>query len=139
GGSVGVDHVDAYAPAADAGDHLAQRLRGATAVADYLAEVLRVDPDLQPLAAAGGDQVDAHVVRVLDDAPDEVLERGLEQLRPPASRPGTRPGSRPGSRRWPCAGPACAAWWPRRHRPSRRSSTRERPPRTRPAGRGAVR
>ena len=72
---VGVDDIHPHAPAADAADDRAQRGGRATTAADHLAEVLGVHPDLEGAAAAGGDQLDLHVVRVVDDAPDEVLQR----------------------------------------------------------------
>src|SRR5688572_32447627 len=77
---VGVDDVDPEAAPADAGHHLAQRLGGAPAAADDLAEIVRVDPDLEGLAAAVGEQIDGHVFRVVDDAFDQVLERVFEHV-----------------------------------------------------------
>ena len=47
---VGVHHVDADAPAADAGDERAQRSRGAAAAADDLAEVFGVHVHLHGAA-----------------------------------------------------------------------------------------
>src|SRR3954452_12538304 len=78
--TVDVDHVDANALAPDAGDHLAQRLRGAAVATDDAAEVLRVAPDLQPLPAPVVDHVHPDVVRVVHDPANEVLEGLLEHL-----------------------------------------------------------
>src|SRR5690606_31174278 len=71
---VGVDDIHANAPPTDAADDGAQGGGGTAAAADHLAEVVGVDPDLEGAAAAGGDELHLHVVRVVDDAPDEVLE-----------------------------------------------------------------
>ena len=43
--------------------------------ADHRAEVVRVDPDLEPLTAAGVDQTDTNIVRIVDDAFDKVFKR----------------------------------------------------------------
>src|SRR3954451_20178544 len=75
---VDVDEVDADAAAAEGGHHRAQSARSATATADDLAEVVRVHADLQDLTTPEVAQVDLHLVGVLDDAPDEVLERLFE-------------------------------------------------------------
>ena len=83
---VDVDDVDPDALAADAVDHLAQRLGGAAVAADHPAQVVGVHPDLQPLAAAVVDQVDHDVVRVVDDAADQVLEGLLEHVSSPPRR-----------------------------------------------------
>src|SRR5918911_227583 len=83
-GSVRVDDVDADAPPADRSDHLPQRLGGTTAPADHGAQVLRVYAHLQALPPARVDEPDPDVVRVVDDAFDEVLQRGPE--RPVSSR-----------------------------------------------------
>src|SRR5207248_2519249 len=70
---VGVDDIDPHTPAADAAHDRAQRRRRATAAADHLAEILGVNPDLEGAAAPGGDEIDPHLVGVVDDAPHEVL------------------------------------------------------------------
>src|SRR5687768_925948 len=77
---VGVDDVDPEATPADAGHHLTQRLGGAPAAADDLAEVVGVHPDLEGLAATVGEQVDRHILRMVDDALDQVLERFFEHV-----------------------------------------------------------
>ena len=71
---VGVHHVDADAPAADAGDQRAQRGRGATATADDLAEVVRMHVHLDGAAAAAGHHVDPDIVGVVHDPADQVLD-----------------------------------------------------------------
>src|SRR4051794_41870301 len=63
--TVDVDHVDADALAPDAGDHLPQRLRGTAVAADDAAEILRVHPDLESLAAPVVDHVHPDVFRVV--------------------------------------------------------------------------
>src|SRR4051794_28939793 len=114
---VDVDDVDADALAADAGDHLSQRLPGAAAAADHPAEIVRVHADLEPLTATVVDHVHPDVVRVVDDPAHEVLEGLLEHVSsPPASTP--RPAQRP-PRREPRPGPQRAS----RRRPARRSSS----------------
>src|SRR5690606_10927612 len=92
------------------------------AATDHGAEVVGVDADLQPTATAAVDHADAHVLRMRDDALDQVLQRGLEpQVRPvplTAHQPAPHPRPRPGPRRPPVATPP---------RPARR-----RPPPLRP-------
>src|SRR5690242_16402544 len=89
--AVDVDDVDAHALAADAGDDLAQGLRGAPAAADHPAQVVGVHPHLEPAAAAVVDQVDAHVVGMVDDAADQVLDGLLEHVSSPPGRPCSPP------------------------------------------------
>src|SRR2546430_15484150 len=78
-GSVRVDDVDPYPPAADRRDDLAQRLGGPAAPPDDRTEVLGVDAYLQPLATTGVDHPDADLVRMIDDALDEMLQRWPER------------------------------------------------------------
>src|SRR5579859_431688 len=86
--AVDVDDVDANPLAADTGDHLTQRLGGASVAADHPAEIVGMNADLQALASPVVDEVDAHVVGVIDDAPDQMLEGFLEHVSsPPARRP----------------------------------------------------
>ena len=73
-GRVGVDDVDADATTTDTGDQGAQRGRGATATADHLAEVLRVHVYLDGAATPSGDHLDANVVRIGDDAANEMFD-----------------------------------------------------------------
>jgi hypothetical protein len=73
-GSVRVDDVDADAPPTDRCDHLAKSLGRTATAADNGAEVLRVDPYLEALAPATVDHAHPDLVRVLDDALDQVLE-----------------------------------------------------------------
>src|SRR5947209_11086257 len=75
---VDVDEIDAHATAAKGPHHRAQCARGAAASSDHLAEVVGVHPDLQHAPAPLCAQVDLDLIRVLDDAPDEVLERLFE-------------------------------------------------------------
>ena len=123
--TVGVDDIHPHAPTADAADDGAQRGRGAAAAADHLAEVLGVHPDLEGAAATGGHQLHLHVVRVVDDAPDQMFE----SVREDASRLGgtaagilggvdllgLRGGLGGGGRVGPSGAgrPSSAAWWPR--------------------------
>jgi hypothetical protein len=72
--SVRVDDVDADAPPTDRCDHLAKSLGRTATAADHGAEVLRVDPNLETLAPATVDHPHPDLVRVLDDALDQVLE-----------------------------------------------------------------
>src|SRR5262245_7964203 len=76
--SVGVDDVDADLPTADRGDDLAECLGGAAVAADHRTKILRMHPDLEALATTGVDEPDAYVIRVVDDALDQVLERRPE-------------------------------------------------------------
>src|SRR6185369_2608238 len=119
---VGVDDIDPHTTAADAADDRAQRRGRATAPADHLAEVFGVHPDLEGATAAGGDEVDPHLVGVVDDAPDEVLQRvgqdGAHNASAGRVRPNltTRRALRRLLRRPPPSGggrPSSAAWWPR--------------------------
>ena len=134
--AIGVDDIDPHAAATDATHDRAQRGGRAAAAADHLAEVLRVHPDLEGASAAGGDQLDLHVVRVVDDPPDQVLEG----VREDASRRGGGLGGPAvtvaGSSVVPPAAAAfgrrsasaCAGWWPRWWAP--------RPPPPAPPGTG---
>src|SRR4051812_23450984 len=123
---VDVDDVDADALAADAGDHLSQRLRGAAAAADHPAEIVRVHADLEPLTATVVDHVHPDVVRVVDDPAHEVLEGLLEHVSsPPASRPPPLP--RPVPRRPPArppSSPRASSAWSRRSPPRGRRRPR---------------
>src|SRR5512145_760284 len=72
---VGVDDVDPDPAAVGEGGHDgAQRLRGATRPPDDTAEVLGVHVHLEDLAACARRGDDLHLVRVIDDSLDEVLE-----------------------------------------------------------------
>src|SRR3954452_21114033 len=75
---VDVDEVDADAAAAQRRHDRAERLGGAPGATDDLAEVVRVHADLEDLAATQVAQVDLDVVRMVDDAPDQVIECFLE-------------------------------------------------------------
>src|SRR5262249_1887765 len=107
--SVRVDDVDAYGTTTDRRDDLAQRLGGAATAADHRTEVLRVHPDLETLATARVDEPDTYVVRVIDDALDQVFERWPERVLRPCLRRRHRSRPRSGSqsvcrsprRRWP--------------------------------------
>src|SRR5258707_5236144 len=70
---VGVHHVDADAPATDAGDQRAQRGSGAATPADDLAEVIGVHVYLDSASAAAGHHVNTDIVRVVHDPADQVL------------------------------------------------------------------
>src|SRR5690606_29846518 len=73
--AIGVDDVDPHAAAADPAHHRAQRGGGTATTADDLAEIVRVDVHLERAAAPRGDQLHPDVIRVVDDAPHQVLER----------------------------------------------------------------
>jgi hypothetical protein len=75
-----VDQVDADAATADCGHDRPQRLRSATGTADHLAEVVRVDPNLEYPAGSAFAQIDGHVIRVVHDAADQVVKRLFEHL-----------------------------------------------------------
>src|SRR3954451_4608300 len=75
---VDVDEVDADPAATQRGHDRTQCTSGAPSAADHLAQVLRVHADLEHLAAAQRAEVDLYVVRMIDDAPDQVVERVLE-------------------------------------------------------------
>src|SRR5215218_9140998 len=70
---VGVHHVDADAPTADAGDQRAQCGRGASATADDLAEVVGVHVHFDGATATACHHVDPDVIGVVHDAADQVL------------------------------------------------------------------
>src|SRR6185437_1669900 len=90
--AVDIDDVDADPLAADAMDHLAQCLGGTAVAADHATQVLGVHAHLEPLAAPVVDQVDLHVVRMVDDAPHQVFEGLLEHVSSPPTRlPRPRP------------------------------------------------
>src|SRR6516162_7292925 len=101
---VGVQQVDPDVAARRQGaDHRTQRPGGAPAPADDLAEVIGMHPHLEDATPAQRPAGDLNIIRILDDAPDQVLEGFLKhvRLRSPARRPPRRP------------------WWPaRRPRPS---------------------
>src|SRR5262245_30750235 len=69
---VGVNDVDSDATATDRGDHLPQRLGRTAAATDDGPQVVGVHPDLEPLAAPAVNHPYPHLVRVLDDALDQV-------------------------------------------------------------------
>src|SRR4051794_11457345 len=71
---VGVHHVDADAPTADAGNQSAQRGRGSTTTADDLAEIVGVHVHLDGAAAAAGHHVDPDIVGVVHDPANQVLD-----------------------------------------------------------------
>src|SRR5690606_11038790 len=77
-GSVRVDDLDPDASTADRAHHLPQRLGRAAVTPDHRAEVLRVDAHLQAPTATAFDQPHPDVVRVVDDALDEVLKGRFE-------------------------------------------------------------
>src|SRR5690606_11279111 len=119
---VRVDDLDAYAATTDRRDHLAQRLGGAAPTTDHRAEVLRVHPDLETLAAARVDHPDTYVLRVVDDSLDQVLQRGPEGPVSPARRRRHRPAPR--WSRWP--GPPSGPRQPPQAWPSSRPSAPSR-------------
>src|SRR5919107_5975499 len=75
---VHVDEVDTDTAAADGAHDGAQSACGAAVAADHLAEVLRVDPDLEHTSTTQVARGDLHIVRIVDDALHEVLESLLE-------------------------------------------------------------
>src|SRR5690606_4890370 len=102
--------------------------------ADHATEILGVHAQLQHLAASGVDRAHPDVLRVVDDALDEVLERGGEHVRPgrtrrPAPRPGPPRRSR-GPRPEPRQPPPRE---PRRPRPGPPRRARPAPPPPRPS------
>jgi hypothetical protein len=80
--AVDVDEVDAHLPAADPGYHRTHGPGSATASANHLAEVVGMHPDLQHATTSQLPVGNRDVVRMLDDAPHEVLESLLEHLAP---------------------------------------------------------
>src|SRR5688572_8709858 len=85
GGSALVDVEEVHPHAAlepERTDHGAQGLRGAAVAADHLAEVVGVHAHLETAAATVVAVAHGHVVGVLDDAPDQVLESVLEHRQP---------------------------------------------------------
>src|ERR1700735_287920 len=116
---VSVQEVDTdVGPAGQGADHGTQGLSGAPAPADDLAQVVGMNPDLQNAAPAQPALVDPDVVRVLDDALDQVLQRLFEHVSP-RWRPSQRQ-RRPAPSR------------PARCRPSRCRPSRCRPSRCQP-------
>src|SRR5664279_4214338 len=115
---VDVDHVDADALTTHAVDDLAKRFGGPAVAANHPTEVIGVHPDLQPLATPVVDKVDPHVVRMIDNSADEVIEGFLEHVSPPPGRP-PQPLPAPLRERrlqlasWPWPPPASSASWPR--------------------------
>src|SRR5699024_6048933 len=76
---VDVHHVHAHgAVSGQSAHHGAQRPGGAPGAADHPAEVAGVDPDLEQVATTQCLGPDLHVVRVVDDAADPVLQRVAE-------------------------------------------------------------
>src|SRR5262249_61766613 len=73
-------------PPANGRDPRTRGLGGAPAAPDDRAQVLRVYAHLQPLAATGVDHPDPDVVRMVDDALDQVLERRPQRVRPSRRR-----------------------------------------------------
>src|SRR5271166_1847116 len=71
--SVGVHHIDADPPAADAGDQRPQCGGGAAAAVDDLAEIVGMDVHLDGAAPTVGHHVDADVVGVVDDPTHQML------------------------------------------------------------------
>ena len=63
-------------------DHGPQRPSGPAATPDDLAQVIGVDADLKYVTSAEHPAHHPDVVRVSDDAPDQVLEGLLQHLRP---------------------------------------------------------
>src|SRR5262249_3626246 len=111
--------------------------------ADHGAQVVRVHPDLELLAAAVVDHAHPDVVRVLHDALDHVLEGGAQEAvsfprrrrhpgsppRPPQGPPPLPARPQPWARSpWPPSPPSWPAWL--RSRPGRRrpSPRPHRPP-----------
>src|ERR1700761_3431892 len=84
----GLQQVDADVPVPSQGtDHGPQRPGGPAAPAYDLAQVIGVDADFEYVAPAEHPAHHADVVRVADDAPDQVIEGLLKHLRPRRTRP----------------------------------------------------
>src|SRR3954447_20437955 len=121
--AVGVDDIHPHTPTADAVHHGAQGGGGPSTPADDLAQVFRVHPDLEGPATPCGHQVHMHVVRMVDDAPDQMFESVREHTHATSSVR-TRTGPQP--RRQPSGAgrPSSAAWSPRWWAPRRRRRAR---------------
>src|ERR1700722_2094917 len=118
---VGVQQIDADVVAAgQRADHRAQGPSGPAAAPDDLAEVVRVDPDLEHAATTQPAAPDLDVVRMLDDALDQMLQGLLEHVRLRCRQP-RRPQAQP--RR-----PAPPQRPPRPRRPERQRRSRQRRP-----------
>src|ERR1700730_10452975 len=72
---VGVHHIDADAPSADAGDECAQRGRGAAAASHDLAEIVGMDMYLDRPPAAVGHHIDPNIVGIVHDSANQMLDR----------------------------------------------------------------
>src|SRR5690606_29300475 len=76
---VGVDDVDANASTiGESGDQGAERLRGATRTADHATEVSAMHTHLEHVTSRRTLGFDLHLVRVINDPLDQVLERRSE-------------------------------------------------------------
>src|SRR6201997_1338008 len=72
---VGVHHVDADPPTADAGDQRAQRSRGAAAAPYDFAQIVGVDMHFDGPAASIGHHVDPNIVGIVHDSANQMLDR----------------------------------------------------------------
>jgi hypothetical protein len=72
--AIGVDHIHAYAATADAGHDSTQGGGSATTPSDHLAKIVRVYVDFQGTTSAGSDQTDSHLVRMVNNAANEVFQ-----------------------------------------------------------------
>jgi hypothetical protein len=70
---VDVDEVHTYAVVGECTDNRTERGCGTTAASDDLAEIVRMNPHLEELSLTAPASADRHVVRIVDDAPDQVL------------------------------------------------------------------
>lgn len=84
--AVSVDDVDTDPPSTDAAHDGAQRSSGTATAADHLAEIIGMDVYLERSTSPRGDQLDAHIVGIVDNPPHEMLQRVHEHAhtRPPA-------------------------------------------------------
>ena len=86
---VNVDEIDAYVLAArERADHGTQGRRGTARAADDLAHIVRIDSNLEHPPATQFLVLDGDIVRMRDDASDEMVERVGEHLGPAGLRVG---------------------------------------------------
>src|SRR6202012_2454028 len=128
---VGVQKVDADVTATREGTHHgSERPGGAATPADDLTQVFGVDAHLQDTATAHRTGGNLDVVGVLDDAPDQMLQRLFQHVRPryPAHCSRTRPG-RPNRPQPQCPPGRCPPGRPQPQPRCRRRSRRPSSPR----------